>query len=216
MTKALAAWAVLAALALSACGSLGPVSPSEYVRAVESPESGLRVEEKVGELRYSAFYTPAEYLLIRDMEGSAAGAPPLSRLEEESPYQRMTFRIHLAGGQGEPLRHGLRSAEEYAQRLHYCIGLMQEDLRLLEGDRSYPCELFHFERAYHLSSALTFVLGFRRSEAEAEASRQGRPYREHGDKTLVFDDHLFGNGPVHLRIKAENLNELPEINWKSS
>jgi hypothetical protein len=77
---------------------------------------------------------------------------------------------------------------------------MKDDLILVHGNDTIRCALFHFERAFDLSSHRNFVLAFPRNETISNEPL-----------TLIFDSREFNTGPLKFRFRAEALDNIPQI-----
>jgi hypothetical protein len=118
--------------------------------------------------------------------------------------QYLTFRISTPNLKSELLKAGISSLEEYNQRILYCSFQMQNDLKLLDGRDTLNCELFHFERVYNLAPYATFSLGFPLGKMECNG-------KQINDKTLIYDDKMFGVGRINLTIKGKDIENIPHL-----
>lgn len=114
--------------------------------------------------------------------------------------QYFDLKILLKDNEGELLKAGLNSREEYDRRVKYFSFGMQQDIRLVDGQDTLPCVMYHFERAYDVTPVCTLLLGFERADKNAE-----RP------KTLLFYDKVFNNGLLKFTFKENRLQTLPKL-----
>ena len=108
------------------------------------------------------------------------------------------MKVEIENTEGEFIRYGNPSAEEYSHRINYCSFQMQKDIFLVEGDDTLACGLFHFERTYDIAPYATFLLGF-----PLKKEKQNK------DKVLVFNDRLFNKGTMRFVFKNEDIKKTP-------
>jgi len=193
-------------LLFSACGESVFESPAEYVQAVGASKSPLRQEKTLANFRYEVLYKPLDYVVLQEYPE----AERERRKKEYAGMQYYTFRIVCPKWKDDLLKYGTEDYTEYTQRLAYCMSAMQEQLLLEESGQVRPCRLFHYERLHQLDAGLTFLIAFDKNPAEREAELADRAF-EYTDKTLIFDDRLFGNGQIRLTIPGKNLNKQPRF-----
>lgn len=181
---------------------------SDYLGWIENENNGMRVEKKIGDFTFSALYKPALYLAIKELKENSINKKNVEqKIEEYKGLQYFTFRIAAENQQQELLKVGITSPEDYYSRIEYFSFNMQKDFKLIDGKDTLPCVLFHFERVYGLAPNATFVLGFPLTkEEQTDDKKIICP-----DKTIGFNDQVFGSGNIYMTIKSENLNRIPEI-----
>jgi hypothetical protein len=113
--------------------------------------------------------------------------------------QYYNLRIELKDGTGELLKHGATSAADYKGRVNYFAFAMQNDIKLVEGDDTVPCLLFHYERAYDVAPYGTFLLAF------------PLPKNSKTDRTLIFTDHGFNKGIIKFFYRGADINNQPQL-----
>ena len=120
-----------------------------------------------------------------------------NKIEEYKGLQYFTFRISTES-RTELLKKNLTETNDYYGRIQYFSFDMQKDLKLIDGKDTLDCVLFHFERVYGIAPYATFVLGFPNS-------------KQINDKTLFYDEKVFGAGRIYLTIRSKNIKRLPEV-----
>jgi len=187
-------------LLVRSCGEKQSLSPADYVRWVEDESNGLQVRKRIGAYEYTLQFRPHDYVALKD-HGPAGLSPAL--MEEEktamADMQYFTLRIAAEDHADDLLKYDTGDDQDYFSRLEYFSAAMQNDLSLAEGKDTLPCLLFHYERTYGIDPHSTFLLAFPKSKYAAS------------DKRLIWNDRVLGSGPVHLLIKAENLNRIPHL-----
>ncbi len=172
--------------------------PGDYVSWVEDTQNGLKVEKTIEDFTYTLQFKPLEYVALMELKNDSILANELKKtIDNYSDLQYYTFRIS-APGEGEFLKKKLGSTDEYYHRIQYYSFEMQNDLKLIDGKDTLDCALFHFERVYGLAPYATFVLGFPPSESM-------------NNKTLFYDEKVFGTGKIYLTVQLKNYKKLPSV-----
>lgn len=184
--------------AVNGNGSEEKLLPLEYKAWVENKENGLRVEKTISDFTYTLQYKPLEYVALLELKKQQVSKKELTKtMEEFKGLQYYTFQIE-ADSQDELLKKNLSHPNDYYARIQYFSFDMQKDLKLIDGKDTLNCELFHFERIYGVGPFARFVIGFPLTDAA-------------NDKTLYYDEKVFGSGKIYLTIQAKNSNQLPEV-----
>ncbi|MES2394411.1 MAG: hypothetical protein V4549_00305 [Bacteroidota bacterium] len=172
--------------------------PGDYVSWVEDMQNGLKVEKTIEDFTYTLQYKPLEYLALMELKKDSILTNELEKtIDNYSDLQYYTFRIS-APGEGELLKKKLGSTNEYYHRIQYYSFEMQKDLKLIDGKDTLDCALFHFERVYGLAPYATFVLGF-------------PPTESMNNKTLFYNEKVFGTGKIYLTVQLKNYKKLPLV-----
>jgi len=176
------------------------LKPFEYVKWIDDDANGLNVKKEIGEYEFSVIYKPLEYIVLMETKDQNIKKDFLQkRMKELGNMQYFTFRVKSKKNR-EIMRAGIKSENEYYSRLEYFVSDAQDDISLIEGKDTLSCLLYHFERNYGVSPSNSIVLGF-------EKDRLENSY----DKTLVFNDHVLGVGPICLTLKNNDINKLPAL-----
>lgn len=176
------------------------LEPVEYVKWIENPENGLKVEKPIGDYQFTLLYKPLEYIVLKEAKQLEIKKSELKKgVEEISDFDYFTFQIGTVKNVEDVLKFGVNTNEEFQKRVDYFSFRMQNDLKLVDGKDTLQCSLFHFERTFGIAPYCTFVLGFEKGGKELK------------NKTLIYNDEILGLGPVKLMIQAENLNNIPQL-----
>lgn len=187
------------------------LEPLAYKSYVESSDNGLRLDKKIGGFTFSAMYKPHDYLALLDLEKDSINKQAvLNKMEEYEGMQYFTYRITADNKNEELLQVDLGTEEEYYTRIEYFSFNMQKDIKLLDGKDTLDCALFHFERVYGLAPYASFVLGFPYTKKEELAQKKGKPYLSN-NKTITYNDRVFGSGIVNITIRKEDINNIPQL-----
>lgn len=183
---------------LTGCKALSQLSALDFVAWVENPDNGLRESKTLDGICFDLQYKPAEYVVLREnlvIPGSAAEMNNETSLLSDMQY--FTLRISREDGR-DLLQDEPNGMDQFSARLVYFSGAMQHDIKLIDGNDTLPCQLFHFERTFGVDTRSTFLVGF-----------QSRSTDELNDKTFVFEDHELGVGPVMITIEKESIQNIP-------
>lgn len=182
------------------------LSPADYVSWVEDEQNGFCPSKKIGQLQFDLQYKPLEYIVLKDNAGAKLSSAEMKKqVSDISDMQYFTFRIASEKG-GDLLRSDAMEMAEFSNRLAYFSSGMQKDIRLIEGNDTLSCLLFHFERSFGIDPRSTFVIGF------PLGKKDGPGGISTADKIFLFDDHELGAGPVMLAIQARQISMLPTLN----
>jgi hypothetical protein len=175
------------------------LTQEKYVKYIENEVHGIRTSKTIGDVRFIAQFQPYEYYLLRK---SFRKKIEKKDIDELQGYYYVQLRIGPKSGR-RPLIELQDNPTDYNRRLSYCMMQMQNDLILIDGPDTLPCEIFNFERNYGVAPFNNFILGFRRKTTQESALVR--------DKTLVFNDNLFNLGLIKLRIESKDLENIPKL-----
>ena len=178
-----------------------PLAPADYINWIEDPSNGLVADKTIGDLTFSVFYKPVEYLVLKDLEADSTLKSKFPKRQKQ--YDGMdyfSFRIKSNTTDGELLRMSIKDENEYYARLEYISFKMQNDFKLITGTDTVDCGLYHYERTYGLAPHASFVLGFPKNNDFGTSAKQ-----------LLFEDKLFNKGNIYITIPAEKINSIPKL-----
>lgn len=191
---------LIGALAFVSCVKQ-TLAPSDYVDWVRDESNGLKVEKEIAGQSFTLQYKPAAYEVLMQDKDHSISKQNLSEYESNSGgLQFFTLTIITADKQEIPASGG---ADEnmFGERVTYMMSEMQYDFQLVDGNDTLPCVFFHCERNFSISPENNILLGFEKS-ADAKSIN---------DKTLIYTDRILDCGPVKLTIKADDLENIPEL-----
>ncbi len=178
------------------------LKPVEYLSWIENKENGLHPEKIIGNFKYSAFYQPFEYLLLKELPDSLKSVPAVFE-ERKHEYQGMeyvSYRIECLNEQNELLKINLNSENEYFSRIEYFSFKAQNEFKLINGKDTLPCAFYHFERVFGLAPYITLSLGF-----PVTGNTRIK------EKYILFEDKTFKNGSIYLNIPSGKLAAIPKL-----
>lgn len=180
------------------CHSKLILPADEYCKWVEDPGNDLSVEKKIEDLNFTLQYTPPAYVWL------VQGGKNPKEIEKLKDLQYFTFKITDATKKSNVIKKDVSSAEEYYARVEYFYFKMQNDIYLIDGSDTLPCATYHLEPTYNMRPFMVMTLGF---AVDLKKQKVGSNY----NKTLIYNDRIFGCGPVLLTIEGEALSNLPEL-----
>jgi hypothetical protein len=199
---------------LMICCDSTKLPESEYISVSNTQKKDLSSHKTIGRITYSLRYLPIDDMILKEYSGEISKQGTLDSLRNEyGDFQYFTLKLSYQSDgtpQYELLKYELASAEQYQQRLLYCISEISNDIYLENGGKILPCRFSHMVRNFDVASYIEFSLGFDRPQEEQIAIKQyNSPV--YSDKTLIFQDKIFGNGKIKLKILGENINNHPKL-----
>jgi len=187
------------------------IDREQFMHFVTDEHNGLVKTNEVGKMVYQLRYEPINFKILNKIKNKMITKEQYN--EEVNRYtgsQYFVFKIKLKEGNGDLLKYEATNAQQYSERVQYFSFGMQNDFYLLSGEDRLKCNLFHFERSFDASPYCTFLLGF---DSTDELIEEGVTVKEKvkEDKILVYNDQVFGAGPIKYKIKAEDINNIPEL-----
>jgi len=176
------------------------LSPKDYVNWVKDNKNGLKKDKKIEDLIFTVQYKPIDYVIcMEERSDEIADSTIKKKTKELEGMEYIDFKIEVASGQGELLKHNLSDRAEYKDRVNYFAYKMQQDIQLVEGLDTIPCSLSHFERAYDVAPYSSFVLGFASNPS----------YK--GNKTFVYHDQIFKKGIIQFEFQEKDFQSIPKL-----
>lgn len=178
------------------------VIPSDYVQWVINPENDLRKIKKVADIKIDVQYKPIPFIITNELRTNTINKKVYKkRVEELEGAQYFTIKVSVDPEVATDItQYKVSNVEEHQNRLYYLSYQLQNDIKLIEGKDTLAPQLFHFERAYDLAPHRTFVMAF---ETKKKNVNQ--------DKVFLIDSPALETGPIKIKFKAEDLNNLPTL-----
>jgi hypothetical protein len=191
---------MIGALILTGCVKQ-TLAPTEYVDWVRDENNGLRVVKEIDGQQFILQYKPAEYEVLMQNKNHSATSTQLKEYTVNSgDLQFFTLTI-VTDDHREIAASGGADENVFQERVMYMMSEMQMDFELVDGNDTLPCVFFHCERNFNISPENNILLGFEKP-AKKNAVH---------DKTLIYTDRILDCGPVKLTIKADDLENIPEL-----
>ena len=177
------------------------LTPGEYIAWVQDPGNGLKESVMSDDYLFDLQYKPAAYIAIMEQRTT-----PINKEQFEDAIDQLgtlhyfDLKIRRLDGQ-DFLGKGSITDIEYNERFDYMVGMMQGDFALLTGSDTTTCSMYHYEATGGVGSYHTFLLAFESIKQDSLT-----------DIILLYDDKLFGTGPVVFLVKKESLDNLIVFN----
>jgi len=184
-------------LALSSCSV--SLAPAEYVAWIEEEANNLRQVKEISNIQYQLQYRPLNYIAAK--EKRKVNLPEQELLERTSKLKGSLYfslRLNLKNNAQDILLHEINGEQDYFARVSYCNAAMADDIKLVDGKDTLACSLFQYVPNYGVAPFADFVFAFEDKETK-------------GDKTILFNDRLFGAGNLQFQFKEEDIENIPEI-----
>lgn len=177
------------------------LAPNNYVKWIEDKSNGIKKIKELKPLRLELQYKPIDYLVLRNKEDRQTNANQTANIRSEyEGLQYYQFKIGLVSQSQDLLHFRIKNNNEYSERIEYFSFYVCDDIRLIDGNDTLRSVICHFERTYGLVPYVNLSLAF-----EVDNSKEIR------DKILIYNDQLFGIGPVKIRIKSSDINSIPTL-----
>lgn len=170
-----------------------------YIEWVRNEKNGLKKIKVIGDIEILVQYKPMELMALREYNNDG----PDKFAKVVGQYKGMQYydvSIDMVKGNETVLKKGLRSEQEFYDRLYYFSYGAKNDITLIENGVRKECKLYHFERSYDLSKHSTILLGF-----EEESGH------ESDSKILEFNATALHLGIVKIEIESSDLKKIPQV-----
>ncbi len=171
----------------------------DYAGFIKEEKNGLKKTVAIDGWEYTIQYRPYEYILLQEHDEIAKR----KRKEELKGTACFTIKIKRADNSISPLRYNLESRDDYDKRLNYFLNGAAKDIKLLynDVDTLYPVA-YEFENNYNLTPEETMLVGFTLPNKDVSPKE---------NMQLSFNDQVFKNGIIKVKIKKEDLNNIPNL-----
>lgn len=176
--------------------------PAEYTNWVETEENGLVNARQMEDIVFTVHYLSKEEMALRETGGDTTGGAWQAAMDAKGNMQYYKLVFRLAEGNQDVLRYDLRDETEYFSRSNYLAFGIEKDVYLLCGDERLPCRLHQFTPMYGIAPQAEVVFAFDETDPEHTKNR-----------TLVIEDQLFGSGILQFEFTAENIKNIPTIQF---
>ncbi|HTF05224.1 MAG TPA: hypothetical protein VK826_14445 [Bacteroidia bacterium] len=185
------------------CSEKPDVLPSgEYISWTESESSGLINSKTIDDITFSVYYLPKEAMALRETGASPSEAEWKSVVESKGDMQYYKVVYRLANSNQDILKYNLYDENEYFSRTNYLAFGVDKDVYLLSGKDKLPCRMHQFTPHYGISPEAEILFAFDEPDKEHEQN-----------KTFVIEDQLFGTGILQFEFTAENIKNIPSIQF---
>jgi hypothetical protein len=171
----------------------------ELLKWVEDPENGLRREKTVGDFEIIAQYKPLSYMICSESKNKTLTPDEYGKREKELNGMEY-FQVRLKSPSPDPLIYGGGDQNVYHMRNDFLMFGQKDYVYLLRGEDTVSCSMYHFVNYQGLAPYADILLGFPSDTTDLNADRE-----------LVYDDQLFGLGPVHFTFTRDEIESVPQL-----
>ncbi len=171
--------------------------PEKLIRFVDNEENGYLKNKTIENIKYSSFLKPIEYLLAQKRISENNPAVKSSDFED---LQYFDLRIEVKDFKMEFIKYDIETPEQYEERVKYCAFDMQNNIKLIDGNDTLSCLLYHYERAFNVVPYGHFILGFENKNKKLIET-----------KTLCFEDKLFNKGMIKFTYAPQTIAKQPVL-----
>lgn len=174
----------------------------ELVKWVEDPDNGLRREKTINEFGIMAQYKPLSYIICNEAKGITLTPDEYAKREAELSGLEY-FQVRLKSANPDPLLSGGGDQNIYHQRNNFLMFGQKDYVYLLRGEDTAYCAMYHFVNYQGLAPYADILLAFKSDTTESSSDRE-----------LVYDDQVFGLGPVHFTFTDNEIASVPQLELK--
>lgn len=173
------------------------LSKNEYINWVDK---NLTKKKELKNISYELKYTPVEYKLLKNTNYTDKNKFN-NDIKDYKDSQYFTFKIMISDEKTSPMKYNLNTEQEYFARVEYLSFGIINDIYMIDDQDTLSCQLNYFERNYDLAPYIIESLTFELKNSNYK-----------GDKLLIYNDRLFGNGIIKFRFNVEELKRTPKVN----
>jgi hypothetical protein len=181
------------------------VSPTEYVKYVTDVKNGIVRTVVVDGMEYKGQYRTHEHIVLMESQGFRKKVNIQKRRKELEGTVWFNLSLSCTDKPISILRLGIKSQEEYDERLSYYLNRAMEDVRLIYGKDTLSPASYLFENNYNLTPQETMVLGF------DLPNKTSYPVK---DMRLSYYDRIFDNGLVNMTFFFNSIENIPNLNFE--
>jgi hypothetical protein len=199
MKNAINIYLVLLVL-LSGCSRRSDLNQSEYVRFLNSSESGLVISKTHNNITFNARMQTPEMLTLLGAKGPYS-KPAEFETDKKQYEDRLNFTFIIEDeGKHHQVKETVFDENTYGQLLSYANTELQNDFELqLPNGEIVPCSIAHVEAANSVQPVIRVALAFNHVDPKIK------------EYTLVFNDNLFNTGKIKFLYKKEIFDNLPKL-----
>lgn len=177
------------------------MTPAEYMQWASSEESGLQIQTKKAGITANAFYRPHMQMILTDL-GPSGLSDSIVKVKEKEYSGLQYYELTLQMDSTDFIKSNSNGKENYLSNLYYFTFAFQRDISLIyPGTDTLPVKLFHFERAYGVSPAKKFLLGFEDKNVS-------------GNRVLRIDSPALPTGVINLYFENKNIEKAQAVELK--
>lgn len=204
MIKTLMIGLITGWLVLAGCSSQEK-QIDQYRDQVTDPESGLSVQQKIGDFIYTLRFIPPAQQMLATSNNAVMEADELKealRQYEDHLYFSLNMKPAKPGKLTEAISalFGESQANQVLNQLYFQL---QDNFKVRYLDQEIPCSLYHAVPPVFANSGLEILLVFSTPGID--------PAHVNDDLHLVFNDDVLSSGELIFSFARENLNNIPQL-----
>lgn len=172
-------------------GCTGKMSREAYMHWVQDYANGLHLKQQISPYVVDLQYMPAAYRWYQRHKEEY----PSEDTAQEADFQYYLLKIGFEDGQTDLIKGNTQDKSVWKNRSYYFSFELEHHIRLMADGKSYPCVLYHFERADDIKAERKFVLGFEAPESQYA--------------TLTIDAPVISTQPVSFNVTPSKLPNTP-------
>lgn len=186
-------------VSMTACSN--GVEANKYGAYLDDTKNGFLQEVHEDGIVWSATYQPVDYIAIRQLQGKS-----LEQVRQDYlGMQYFTFEISDTEGGGIKSKIAKKLGNEaYEKAMAYYRFDMQPDLKLIAGQDTMPCTMYHLEQTGHMTTKMRMMLGFK-DDKKMEAKTMPC------DLKLILNDQVLHSDTLIFTFQQQNLNKILPI-----
>jgi hypothetical protein len=188
---------------LFSCSSKKEMDRESYLNYLNSEESGLLVTKTLNGITYQLKCLLPEQQCLQFNKSTINSQKDFDQMINE--YNgKLSFILLIKDENGSGVvKKTVFSQTKYAEVVEYANTDQPKDI-ILETDQSeLQCSMLHLESSNSVQPILRMILSFGKVE---------NPY---SGFTIIFNDNVFGNGPVKFNFSKNLLENLPKLKMQS-
>jgi hypothetical protein len=177
----------------------------DYISFIETKCAGTLTNVKtVNDISYKVMYLPIDYMLLKN-ENLENGKIDKEKYSKEYSANKNTLFFNLII-KDEPKSFNVKryvlEKSKYMTLLEYTNSQLQENIKLILGENTFPCVLCHLEPPSAIKPELRISFEFDVMD-KREFDKE--------DLLVSFTDQLFDNGIIKFRFLNKELGHLPKL-----
>ena len=175
----------------------------EMLRWVTNSQNGLNQVKSFGPLEVSLLYKPIDYQIAQNIENGIIEKGEIDRERAvRAGMDYFTLRFAPTDNRSRVMDFGLKTEEDYFERISHLMFPLREDLKLISNTDTLECKSYHFVRDYDLAPYIDVVFAFEQADNTVLH-----------DRILVYNDKLFSLGELNYTFKKEDLKNIPSLKY---
>lgn len=179
------------------------LAPDQYMDWVKDEANGLNKTKIIGDYKIRCQYKPLDYIILSEKAKNELVSKDTLVQRQKELTGMQYFDLYISHANGDLIKNQSSSETDFYNRMYYYSFGFANDIKLIEGNDTLACELYHFERDYDLAKEKRFLLGF---ESKGKSTE---------DKTLYIDSKVLGLAIVKIQIKNKDIQNIPAVKYEN-